>query len=59
MWAGEMAPQLTANSALATLTAGGSQLPITPAPGDLMLSFGLCRHCTHVHIQAYMYIIKK
>ena len=32
---------------------GGSQPSITPAPGDLMLSSGLCGHCMHMYLSIY------
>lgn len=43
-------------------TLGGSQLPVTPAPGDLITSSGLHGHlqshaCTHRHM--FIYIVKK
>lgn len=39
----------------------GSQLPIAPIPGDLILSYCLYRHlnpCAHTYMNTYIYIIK-
>jgi hypothetical protein len=61
-----MTQQFRALSALAEDTdsvsntsLGGSQLPVMPAPGDMMPPSGLHRYCTHVHKPTHRHIILK
>jgi hypothetical protein len=64
--AGDMGQKLRALVALAknqrsapsTPTGNGSQMPVIQAPGNLMPSSGLHRHCMHMHMHIHIYIHK-
>lgn len=60
--AGEMAEGLNVNSAWFSVSMSGVwQLPVTLAPGGLVPSSGLLRHCPHMHPTSniLIHIIKK